>query len=485
MQTEPASPRILVVEDNTQWVKNIEKILKRVGEERPFEHCDIDHFFARFSSSADFDNVFVCIVDLELSGDGNQFATDIQGLTEVLPWIRARAPWLPIACISRYLGEATMVAQVSASDFDFFGAKQIIGANDRTHPEFNAEKWKEMLYAMEAKRAAWLCGRTLQSLQAAAKKASELTVDEGTSAALRLHNVSQSDFAAALRVIGIEAPEIAVEQIQQGFSGLQVSRVRATGYVEQEASSSHWLLKWGRPLSKLCSESQAHRRMFLADIGRNLQIPPLTQNAISWKSVGYMAYAFERDSETALQFVKQRGVEQLEGAISKITTALYSNGRKRSVSVRANLNQWTGLSTQQLQAVPQMGLSEFADVTWSLIHGDLHLRNIFVRNGQPTLIDFARAAPGPIAIDAAKLFVDVLAFASPRASDWPVSLALSAIESTHAWKLLRPFFDAFRNVDDKAFLQLAIHAFISKYVDYDDVEVEMKQRLSALLSTPT
>lgn len=96
--------------------------------------------------------------------------------------------------------------------------------------------------------------------------------------------------------------------MQPGFSGLQVSRVCATGLSESEIITAHWLLKWGRPIYKLAEEAVAHRRYFKCGLDRALQIPQLHPNVIAWNGIGYLAYAFESDAKTALVVAKEDGL---------------------------------------------------------------------------------------------------------------------------------------------------------------------------------
>lgn len=482
MNAVTPNERILVVEDNNMWPKRLALILERLGERRQVEICDIDSFAAKFKTSADFEGVSICIVDLELSGDGGTVANDVKGMTEILPRVRALAPWMPIACISRYVeADKSIVADLSVTDFDLFAAKSLIGSESRTHAEFNADMWRNMLLSMQTKRVAWLTGRSPGEVSSCLANKPELTLDDRTKQAVENLGVTRDSFRRGLCVLGLGASEIAVEALEPGFSGLQVSRVRAMGHSEQEAISAHWLVKWGRPISKLSHEAIAHRRHFLHGLNRAVQIPQFHPNAIVWDGIGYLAYAFERDTETALSVAMREGLGSLRTAIEEVCEALYSSARKKAVVGREQVVSWTAPSNSD-DATGAFGLDAgIQEVSWSLIHGDMHLRNIFIRTGRPTLIDFARSAPGPIAIDAAKLVIDTLAFVPQANSDSLASFSVSGLESSELAPVFEPFEDHLKASGDAALLSAALNAFSQRYLAYPDVSDRAKTALRRLI----
>ena len=263
MDTANHKERILVVEDNTQWAKSLGKLLRDVGESREMEICDIDVFKARFPTGRDFEDIAVCLTDLELAGDSGSGPSDTIGLTEVLPSIRAVAPWVPVGCITRWVSEdISIVKTLSESDFDVFLAKKMFIEDKRTYREFNADIWQGMLQAMQIKRVASLTGRSVHKVKQDIAGGATLTLDKRAKELVASTNISIESFGAGLAALEMDGSEVAIESMQPGFSGLHVSRVRVTGHSGDEHVSAHWLLKWGRPIYKLAEEAAAHRRYF-------------------------------------------------------------------------------------------------------------------------------------------------------------------------------------------------------------------------------
>jgi len=473
---------LLMVEDNTFWSKNFISILKRIGESRSIAVCDIDEFTAQYSAGRDFENVAACFVDLELMGDIGPEVSDLSGLKQILPKIRSMAPWIPAACISRYIGtDGSIVGLLSSSDFDFFVAKKMIVDDKRTHAEFNQQSWQDTLRSMQIKRIAGATGRSTGDVFDCLSTLPDLTLEAGAEKAIADAGISNQVFLEGLSSLGLEGSELTVEALQPGFSGLQICRVRAMGRSGEDSVAADWLLKWGRPIHKLAEEAAAHKLYFRRGLDRALQIPQLHPNVITWCGVGFLAYAFEKDAQTALEFVGRSGVEGLEPVLTELASSMYSTVRRKSIIARKEIGEWISSGSQDGRS-RGAGIREGVfDISWSLIHGDLHLRNIFVRGVRPTLIDFARAGFGPVAIDAAKLVIDALAFAIPAGAGLPRHLNTSGLLESALCPVFRPFQRALTAPDDAELLDGALAAYARRYLEYPDVPKDKKEVIEMLI----
>lgn len=485
MSKTPWSPTILVVEDQSEWAKLFPRKLQQAKESRTIVVADLD-ILDRYTTPEHFDVVQACFVDLELGASTYPGKQDVSGLTRILPHIRSKAPWIPVACISRYIrgDDVKVIGDLSASDFDFFCPKTAFAEPDgRTNPEFNAEKWQQILRAMLLKRNSVLTGRCLHDLERSVSSPPRLTLPSRAKAALAQLDVSADAFAEALALVGIEGSELSVDPLTPGFSGVNVSRVTASGSQDQLPVLSHWLIKWGRPQSKLVAEAAAHKRLLHRGFNRALQIPQAIPSAAFWGGIGLIAYAFEGEAIDGLKTVTTSGLDAIKPPLNEAIKHLFhvDQVRHKSVDRDSELIKWCAVSEDELKQAKIPERDTTCEVSWALIHGDFHLRNMFVTNGRPTLIDFARSSPGPIAIDAAKMVVDLMAFGSTGSFDWPTELTWTGVYQSSPGLVLGGFEAVLKRTDDTAFLLDAIRAFAFRYLGYEDVEERVKRQFRTLL----
>ena len=474
--------RIVIVEDTITWARDFAQILKNVGEHRQVDIYDPDEFIERMQNSRSFENVSLCFVDLELRGGIKpNMAGDLSGLTKVLPHVRSVAPWVPIACISRFI-EGAVIGELSSSDFDYFMPKSEIGDQARTHPEFNVQRWKQITRAMQIKRIASLTGRTVEELRRCIMKSQHLDIDDSVQKVINEMHIPIDKFKEGLATLGLEGSSLHVEGLQPGFSGLNVSRVISYGHVNDEPITAYWLIKWGGPISKLTDEAVAHRRLSRRGFERTLQIPQMYPNAISFDGIGFLVYAFEKDAQVALSDLSgKRNHETFSFALEKITNALYSNKREKPINALDEIIKWTGLEKSCIENIKSK-IKECAHVvSWSLIHGDLHLRNVFLKNEVPTLIDFARSDFGPIAIDAAKMVADYIAFVATNELHIEDLRGFKDLQKSVIAPIANPFIKYLNADYDEKFFLAALRAYACKYLQYPDVPVKTKDLFQSLL----
>jgi len=212
-------------------------------------------------------------------------------------------------------------------------------------------------------------------------------------------------------------------------------------------------------------------------------IPLLIQNVISWEGIGYIAYAYEEDAITAYDLAIKDGIDSISVYIEKIFNLLYSRKKQSPVSVSSVLTKWVNLNIDELESIGIKDITRNYEVSCSLIHGDLHLRNIMIKDNQPVLIDFARSEFAPVAIDAAKFFIDTIAFLTHS-----VDFDKNNFDFDHIYlnpdyrKTFNVFKTHFVNKDDILLFNSAIKAYAKKYLSYPDITETNKSKLRKLLN---
>lgn len=473
--------KILIIENDTAWRDQFEKILRAIGEKREIKKVDITEFSKAFKTSRDFDNVGYCFVDLELGPGSESRINDMWGLELVLPEVRKLAPWIPVACISRYIaGQVAIVGDLSTSDFDGIYPKQIISEGTHTHPEFNRKQWNDLLLNLKVKRNAALTGRSVRDIRGLLENAHSTKLTLGEGAKKLVEEMGETQFREAVSLLGFGGTRLAVDKIVTGFSGVYVVKLGVYGEDEKGPNHSYWLLKWGNPVRKIAHEADAHKRLLRKGLERRLQVPLLHHNVISWEGLGFIAYVFEENARTALEMIQEAGVLAFSPLLQEVAKSLYSRNDILPISPREVLDNWWKLDIEQQKTIPDNLLHHTLEVTHAMIHGDFHLRNILVKSNHVTLIDFAKSDFNPIAIDVAKLIMDILVFVEPSqlsviSFNWEGLKASSLAEITQV-------FDKFLNArGDKEFFELALRAYAEKYLKYPDVDASTKKALAERL----
>jgi hypothetical protein len=211
-----------------------------------------------------------------------------------------------------------------------------------------------------------------------------------------------------------------------------------------------------------------------------LQVAQLHPNVICWDNIGYIAYGFEKDANTALETIKNSGILGFIPSMEKIAHGLYSTKKIAPLHPRDEVKRWCQLDELKYSKF-NATLSHPVEATTTLIHGDLHLRNILIKNGRTTLIDFAKSNLGPIVIDFAKLTIDILAFCmkeeiKPDFFDW------DGLKKSSLKDLLQMFEIYMTAKDDKRFFDIALYAYASTYLTYPDVEHDVKEAIESVLA---
>lgn len=474
--------KIVLVENDSSWRKGFVQLLnEEYRESREFLPIeDVDSFVAKFKTARDFDEVACFLVDLELGPHASDIQiNDTWGLDKVLPQIRRLAPWVPVACISSFAGAVETAAELSVTDFDGVYAKLLIYSKQRTGPYFNEKRWNDMIHSWQLKRAAWLMGMSITHVQHLVAESGAIKILPSDVVAQILSATGEDNFKAALKILGLPGEEISLTELVGSFSGIATARAVATGSDRGGEHQSTWLIKWGRPIRKLAEEAEGHKRWLKRGMHRDLQVPQFQQNVLPWAGLGYLAYYFEGDAETALS-VEKCERNKIIKPLTKLLKSLYGGAKTGQYQVKDIFSTWFGFVDDELaQLTSKLNNGKALTVSKALIHGDLHLRNILICRDEPLLIDFAMSDYGPVALDAAKLLTDAAVFLDkPESLGSPISV--DAIKKSPLAPLYIAFEPYLGKQDDLKLLEIAIHAYALKYMNYPDAS-EVKEELGKIL----
>lgn len=208
-------------------------------------------------------------------------------------------------------------------------------------------------------------------------------------------------------------------------------------------------------------------------------MPQLHPNVVFWNNIGYTVYGFERDARTALETIRSNDLAAIIPGVEKIASHLYLNKKICPIHPRDEAKRWCKFDEAKHPDFSKK-LSQTMETTIALIHGDLHLRNILIRNETATLIDFARSNLGPIAIDMAKLTIDILIFCKSEEIK-PGVFSWERLEQGPLKELLDVFNKYLTAKDDKSFFEFSLYSYASTYLTYPDVDSDVKKKLESLI----
>ena len=470
--------KILVIENDTSWFAQFKKIIQLLGESREIDRIDFSEFQVSYKSAESFKDIDYCFIDIELGPAINPDINDMWGYEIVLPRIRQYAPWLPCACISRYLtGKPEIIASLGVLDFDGIYPKKVITEGSITNPNFNAERWEEMLYEMSIKRISSITGNSVFLIKSLVDNYNQYNINLSDGVKSKGIIKNEDNFKQLLSILNLGGTRISVDETKPGFSGAEMVRFASYGEDENGKIQSYWILKWSHNIIKLEKESLANRLLFMRGLHRSLMVPMLYPHVINWKGIAYIIYPFENEATTALEYLRDNMISSLQVHLSEICKGLYSHNTINSVSPSDILIKWCNLSKEILASLYLHGIERNYEITSTLIHGDLHLRNIMISSARPVLIDFARSSVGPIAVDAAKLTIDTLVFISPHIIN-TTSLSYEGIlEEADIGCIIKPFVSYLTQQDDKKMFDLALIAYAITYSTYSDVSDNIRKEL--------
>lgn len=490
---------ILLVDDMKPIKSEIEGALKRIGiiadiDFRCPEQRDMP-FGCAMPEEQEFDKYDMALVDLELfppRSDITYSPEDLRGGTEVLPYIRKEAPWLPVIAESRlFTKEAEHFLSVGGSfGFDGHLPQQIF-----LSPFFNRRLWDGLL-----ERAKYLRRRTvLGEIVTLRAHTPEIRVTDQVKEKLdskfkSWHALSQAVFCFGDRV--------GLNPLVGGFSGASVFKAYVQQSPEDGGSEGEWILKTSNSSWKLHKEVQAHLAMLRAGVDHARIVPLLWPEVIVEDKEAAIAYKFSEGTIEASEILKNtRNASKLCTQLAPMFSRFYQNKNKNRDFIGKLIANWCGRTAitegadklqrsktkELLQAIGEGRdihfLGEQISYLQCRIHGDLHLGNIMIPpigEGSEILIDFAKSTAGPIAVDAAKLISDILLrLPEARGEQLP---SWDSSDEPYA-SILKPLMESFSFGDgDKKLFRLFLAAFLVIALRYDDVPADSKAWVKATIS---
>lgn len=486
-------PRILIVENDNSYARKLSRTLKeRLKETSAISFITpVDESEARelLQSQHIQEDVELVLVDLELDPMKTPGTPlDYLGRDVVLQEIRRCASWIPTILVSGHVTDPIVLARTTPYDFDAIIPKDYFDS-----PLIDYKHWFELKRKAAMRRVGTLTGRPTTQLGPLLDCADQMVVDYGETVRRSLEELGLIDVLRdILALAGLRGEIIGLDEMPQGCSGLLATKARITVRGREVV----WFLKLGRDISKLASEVAAHRKMFEDGLTRRLTVPCLWWAPVVWKSVGLIAYEFEKESLTLLEKARDNLSEALD-TVGGLFDEFYYGGRWQTRVPRKILTRLvededavpgvkaTGLVKKLLQREEDRALDKPARIKASCQHGDLNARNILVSDRGPVLIDFSHyveVGQGFPLLDLAKLCVDL----------WVHAQQLGPLRMLTNGEVLKGSLDAILDPflgdpaigvtdDEKRFFGLAVHCYLYKYANYSDTTPELRDQILQIL----
>ena len=268
---------------------------------------------------------------------------------------------------------------------------------------------------------------------------------------------------------------LGLDQVSPGFSSLNTSRLRVDCRDDFGTISSTWFLKWGTDINSLHKEITAHQRIVKRGLFSSGHLSTLSSNVLAWKGLGFIAYEFKGDCVLGSSFANAEDLSRLRSRLAPILAMLYKGHAIDTISPNEELEKWCGTEVAAANA-----RCDTLRVTRSVLHGDLHLKNILTNSDDLFLIDFARSSAGPIAVDAAKLVSDIVYFGEDILESCE-SLTWDGIEKSALRPIIEMFEPYFREHEDRTAFEIFLQGYVTRYLSYPDVPEDRKKHARALL----
>jgi len=401
---------VLLVEDNNVIMEEIRNNLHIIGV-----NPDIVHIIPRpgvdivelLPSGDELNKFDLALIDLELYPFNRKVQydpDDLAGGTKVLPYLRKKAPWLPVIAESRLFSKEAEYFLAIAGSFGFDG--------HLPNELFISDSFSRQLWDSIYNNAVNNRRKTIFSCDfTSPNNALKIAVDDNFREKL---NAELPAWETILQSMFYFGDKISIRQIGDGFSGALTFRTKVVQRNIDIKTDSEWLVKLSGNPYKLTKELNAHTNMMLSGVEYARTVPLLWRGAVVENGEGGLAYQFASSTDVALS--KCTSIEEarkLSIEISDMVSRMYSNAVGDDEPISSLINEWfsEGRIKSALEHSQDNNLKEnFHNIVnyhrcW--IHGDLHLRNILIGD-RNVFIDFARSRPGPIALDLAKLSSDIL-----------------------------------------------------------------------------
>jgi hypothetical protein len=485
---------ILLVDDSPIVKEEISKNLEIIGVKNKIDYfCpQIDTPITDLLPSGSALNKYgLALVDLELyplKENATYSPDDLAGGTQVLPYLRKEAPWLPVIAESRLFGEEAeyFVAIAGSYGFDGHMPRHVFRSS-----VFNRALWDVLFSSAILSRKRSILGSDYTSSNERLK----IITDKAIESFLDQH---LSSWQQLIRDIFYYSDKVTINPIGEGFSGAITLHTQVIQRSVDESTSAEWLLKLSNNPWKLNKEVEAHLAFMRSGAEYARTVPLLWRGIVSEMGIGGIAYQFAAGTKVALSICNDINSSiELSKRILPLFQKIYKNEKivEHTDNISNLLKVW--FSNNRLeQAIKNTSNEKFRkDLTGVLdngecgdlgkivhykrcwIHGDLHLRNILIGE-RDVLIDFARSKPGPLVLDIAKLTSDLLLnvtelrgdrFPSLSGTDHPIN------------RVIEPFNNLFKFIKDEINLyNIFLKMFLLISLNYPDIKEEAKSWINKI-----
>lgn len=422
--------RIFLLDDQGAMKKDLENSLRNIGVECDIKFFNPDDRSKRFGgcqlpTGSQWNQFDIAFLDNELftpENDAEYDGPDLRGGSEILPYVRSEAPWIPVIGYSHLLGgrKTERVPPTALPLITGFGFDVCVGRNVLANsPLMTRGLWNQIIKWAEQRRLESVVG----PLMGLPDKEPDVVVSTHLKEDLdaRIPNWQQL-VVNCFRF----ASKVTLEEVRNGYSGAIVFRAFVVQSLDGESKEGEWLLKISDNPWKLHRELRAHQ--IAARSGLDFaRITPLLWREIvkvgRWAAIAYQFACGTLQAGSLFPDGAQR--DRVLKALSALLSGLYpAEPRTERVYADQVVSEWFGScppkipSGEPLSEIARERIEEFfgsgvvnqrsLKVKHCMVHGDLHLDNVMVGPSSGVLIDFARSRCAPLAVDAAKLIMDFL-----------------------------------------------------------------------------
>lgn len=503
--TQRANLAILLVDDEPNIEEEIKEGFATIGidadivyfcpkhRKAPLGGCEIpdDERLDRFD---------LALIDLELFPllkNIGYAPEDLLGGTQILPFLRLNAPWLPVIAYSKLFSRDNPRFLSIACGYGFDG-HAVRGLFGNPEQGLNRSLWDLILAQARLVRL-----RANVGCRYDPQVAKSIDVDPIPSLRAELdagfpgwEQVVQDTFHFSHRVL--------VQTVTPGWSGARILRAYTTLPPEAGGGEGQWLLKVSNSPRKLQREADAHQRMLCGGLTFARSVPLLWPIVVTHGRTGGIAYQFAHGARNGLELL-EAGVSTAEmcARIAVVLKEYYSKAQTISLAMASTLERWCGPRSRLKKAAQVLGDSPIsrqmlaiADGSYgnkdtsvhqfqqSLIHGDLHLGNIMfdavAASARDVLVDFALSDVGPISVDLVTLSVDLLV---RTAQSRGTALPTWNDETQPLATALAPIRKAIRLTDgDRLFFDVLLPVRLATCLVYEDIPTGTKDWIKRVLA---
>jgi len=419
--------KILLVDDILQAEGKIKAALSAIGLEPEITFCcpkDPEaNVVGILPKGKELDCFDLALIDLELGDTPDEFSPEfrqLRGGSQVLPYLRNHAPWLPAIGYSYRFKDSSprLLALAASYGFDACLPRKIF--YEAAPHALDRGFWDQIFERGQQSRllAAYGDGQTFPF------EPPEIGCPDA-----KLRERLTKKFPAwgdIARAVFRFARKVHLEEMDEGFSGAVVLRAYADLSEENGSGEGVWVLKISQSPFKLFRELAAHHSIVRSGLEFVRSVQLLWRNVIRIDDCAAICYQFAHGTEEVGRKVRSGMVwDEIRAFLQPLFLEFYLRSNQERAApadlARAWFNvseifncslTWKDCEAKKLLFAINCGEShEIAKKTIafsrSRIHGDLHLGNILLGTS-PVLIDFGRSNVGPIALDGARFVADLV-----------------------------------------------------------------------------